>query len=61
MMGQLDYKIYFRKTESGFSVDQFATFEVPNQFHERVARVIEKFRMDDKAALAHQQQRTPQQ
>ena len=44
--GQLDYKMYFRKTESGFNVDQFATFDVPNKFHERVQRVIEKFRRE---------------
>ena len=40
--------MYFRKTESGFNVDQFATFEVPHKFHERVAKVIEKFRVEDK-------------
>jgi hypothetical protein len=32
--------MYFRKTESGFNVDQFATFEVPVKFHERVSKVI---------------------
>jgi len=42
--GLLDYKMYFRKTESGFNVDPYATFEVPPKFHERVQRVIEKFR-----------------
>jgi hypothetical protein len=30
--------MYFRK--SGFNVDQFATFEVPVKFHERVSKVI---------------------
>ena len=43
-MGKLDYKMYFRKTESGFNVDQFATFDVPQKFHERVHKVIEVFR-----------------
>jgi hypothetical protein len=48
MVGQLDYKMYFRKTESGFNVDQFANFEVPMKFHERVSKVIEKFRQEDR-------------
>jgi len=46
MEGKLDYKVYFRKTESGFNVDQFATFDVPHKFHDRVSRVIEKFRQE---------------
>jgi len=46
MAGQLDYKVYFRKTDSGFNVDPYATFEVPPKFHERVSRVMEKFRSD---------------
>ena len=50
MAGKLDYKMYFRKTESGFSVDQFANFEVPETFHERVSKVIERFRSEAKNA-----------
>ena len=34
MISQLDYKVYFRKPESGFNVDPYATFEVPMKFHE---------------------------
>ena len=60
-MGQLDYKMYFRKTESGFNVDQFATFDVPQKFHERVSRVIEKFRTEDRKGVQQfQQQQTGQ-
>ena len=44
MAGQLDYKVFFRKTESGFNVDPYATFEVPPKFYERVSRVMDKFR-----------------
>ena len=46
LKGNLDYKMFFRKTESGFNVDQFATFDVPNKFHERIGRVIEIFRAE---------------
>ena len=44
----LDYKMYFRKTESGFNVDPAAHFDVPAKFHERVSKVIEKFRVEGK-------------
>jgi len=46
MAGQLDYKVFFRKTESGFNVDPYATFEVPPKFYERVSRVMDKFRAE---------------
>lgn len=42
--GQLDYKVFFRKTESGFNVDSFAGFEMPDKFSERIQRTIDKFR-----------------
>ena len=44
LKGQLDYKSFFRKTESGFSVDQFATFDVPNKFEQRVQYIVDQFR-----------------
>ena len=31
--GRLDYKVYFRKQESGFNVDQLASFETPKTFY----------------------------
>ena len=34
--GKQDYKVFFRKTESGFNVDSFATFDVPSDFNEKV-------------------------
>jgi len=36
--------MYFRKTESGFNVDSFASFAVPSNFDARVDQTIEKFR-----------------
>ena len=41
--GTLDYKGYFKQMESGFNVDSFATFNVPNRFYERVQATIDKF------------------
>ena len=60
LAGKLDYKQFFRKTESGFNVDQFATFNVPDKFHDRVSRVIEKFRQEARQSTpAGQPQKTP--
>lgn len=42
---KLDYKMYFRKTESGFNVDAIATFEVPSNFHNRVQETVNKFKL----------------
>ena len=50
--GKLDYKMYFRKAESGFNVDQFATFDVPFKFHDRVQKVIDVFRSDGQTTPA---------
>ena len=36
MQGKLDYKVFFKRTESGFNVDSFATFDIPSGFNERV-------------------------
>ena len=41
----MDYKVFFRKTESGFNVDSFANFRVPNDFEDRVSSLIAKFRV----------------
>ena len=41
---KLDYKMYFRKTESGFNVDSFASFSVPEKFDDRVAAIKDKFK-----------------
>ena len=43
-MTKLDYKMFFRKTESGFNVDSFASFDVPDKFNERVSATIDKFK-----------------
>ena len=40
---KLDYKMYFRKTESGFTVDSFASFDIPDKFNVRVQETIDKF------------------
>ena len=40
---KLDYKMYFRKTESGFTVDSFASFDIPDKFNARVQETIDKF------------------
>ena len=36
--------MYFRKTESGFNVDSFASFTVPEKFDDRVQGIKEKFK-----------------
>ena len=36
--------MYFRKTESGFNVDSFASFEVPDKFEDRVNAIKDKFK-----------------
>ena len=42
--GALDFKTFFRKTESGFNVDVLDNFDMPSNFNERVAFVVDKFR-----------------
>lgn len=32
-LGRLDYKVYFRKQESGFNVDPLASFDTPSTFY----------------------------
>ena len=44
LSNKLDYKMYFRKTESGFNVDSFASFEVPDKFEDRVNAIKDKFK-----------------
>lgn len=41
--GRLDYKVYFRKQESGFNVDPLASFDKPNTFDAQVARIEQRF------------------